>query len=65
MSREVPRALDLRAGLLLEVGRDEQARETLERIVLEYEDYVMVDRVRDRLAELRATSEDVQEGEVP
>jgi tetratricopeptide (TPR) repeat protein len=65
MSRDVPRALDLRAGFLLEVGRDDQARETLERIVLEYEDYVMVDRVRDRLAELRAPREDVQEGEVP
>jgi tetratricopeptide (TPR) repeat protein len=64
LSRDVPRALDLRAGLLLELGREEQARETLERILLEYEDYVMVDRVRDRLAGLRDPDEPV-EGEVP
>lgn len=64
LSRDVPRALDLRAGLLLELGREEQARETLERILLEYEDYVMVDRVRDRLAGLRESEEPV-EGEVP
>jgi tetratricopeptide (TPR) repeat protein len=65
MSRDVPRALDLRAGVLLGLGREEQARETLERILLEYEDYVMVDRVRDRLAALRQPGEDAPEGEVP
>jgi tetratricopeptide (TPR) repeat protein len=65
MSRDVPRALDLRADLLIELGREGQARETLERILLDYEDYVMVDRVRDRLAELRVAGEEPAEGEVP
>lgn len=65
MSRDVPRALDLRANLLMELGREDQARETLERILLEYEDYVMVDRVRDRLADLRGAGEEPVEGEVP
>ena len=51
--------------LLMELGREDQARETLERILLEYEDYVMVDRVRDRLADLRGAAEEPTEGEVP
>lgn len=64
-SRVVPEALDLRAGLLLATGRPEQARESWERILLEHEDYVMVDRVRDRLAELRLAADETPNGEVP
>jgi tetratricopeptide (TPR) repeat protein len=65
MSRDVPRALDLRADLLVTLGREDQARETLEQILLEHEDYVMVDRVRDRLAELRGVADEPADGEVP
>ena len=65
MSRDVPRALDLRADLLVRLGREDQARETLEQILLEHEDYVMVDRVRDRLAELRGVADEPADGEVP
>ena len=65
VSRDVPRALDLRAGVLMELGREDQARETLERILLEHEDYVMVDRVRDRLSDLRKAADEPAEGEVP
>lgn len=64
-SRSVATALDLRATLLLELGRTDQARESWERILIEYEDYVMADRVRDRLAELRGKSPEPLDGEVP
>ena len=64
-SRAVAEALDLRAALLLELDRPEQARESWQRILLEHEDYVMVDRVRDNLGSLREPDKEVREGEVP
>lgn len=64
-SRTVAEALDLRAAVLVELGRPGQASEALERILLEHEDYVMIDRVRDRLAELRGDERVRPEGEVP
>jgi tetratricopeptide (TPR) repeat protein len=61
--RLVAEALDFRGGVLLELGRISAARESWERVLLEHEDYVMADRVRDQLAALR--SDDQSEGEVP
>ena len=46
-------------------AQEDRARETLERLLIEHEDYVMLDRVRDQLAELREPEDEVQEGEVP
>jgi tetratricopeptide (TPR) repeat protein len=64
-SRAVAEALDLRGSLLLELGRPGPAGETWERILLEHENYIMIDRVRDRLASLRRDEEGLREGEVP
>lgn len=45
-------ALALRARLLAEVGRHDLARQTLERLLLQYPDHLFADDVRDRLRNL-------------
>ena len=64
-SRTVAEALDLRGELLLDLGRPGPAGEAWERILLEHENYIMIDRVRDRLASLQRDEEGLREGEVP
>jgi tetratricopeptide (TPR) repeat protein len=64
-SRTVAEVLDLRADLLLDLDRPAQATEAWEQILLEHENYVMIDRVRDRLADLRREEDGPREGEVP
>jgi tetratricopeptide (TPR) repeat protein len=64
-SRTIAEVLDLRADLLMDLDRPAQASEAWERILLEHENYVMIDRVRDRLADLQRDEEGPREGEVP
>jgi tetratricopeptide (TPR) repeat protein len=45
-------ALVLRAGLLEEMGREQDARNDLERLLAQYPDYLFIDDIRDRLRNL-------------
>jgi tetratricopeptide (TPR) repeat protein len=63
-SRYAANALDLEGELLEQLGRTDQATKVYERLLLDHDDYVMIDRVRDRLRELRITV-GAEEGEIP
>jgi predicted negative regulator of RcsB-dependent stress response len=54
-NRYAPHGLELRADLLSDQGKVEEARKLYERILVEFESYVMMDGVRDKLRSLPAT----------
>lgn len=64
ISRYAGTALDLEGELLEELGRTEEALAVYERLLLDHERYVMVDRIRDRVRELRQNVTP-DEGELP
>lgn len=63
-SRYAPSTLDLSAAIALELGRPEEARTRWERLLVDYGEYVMLDKVRDRLRALER-GDDGDEGELP
>jgi len=64
-SRYAAQALDLRGELLESLGRDDEALAVYERLVLDYEDYVLMDKVRDRVRSLRGSSDSPEDEELP
>lgn len=56
-------ALELRGDLLRAAGQPAQARALYERILVEYEDYVMMDAVRDKIRALQGQAD--PESELP
>ena len=60
-SRYAAPALDLQGELLEKTGRTDEALAVYERLVLEYEDYVLLDKIRDRVRVLRGTAPDEEE----
>lgn len=64
ISRYAGTALDLEGELLEALGRTEEALAVYERLLLDHAGYVMVDRIRDRVRELRQNVTP-EEGELP
>ena len=64
-SRYTPSALDRKARILEDEGRAAEALATYEKILLEHEGYVLMDRVRDRIRLLRDGVDPEAEGELP
>ena len=64
LSRYAATALDLEGEVLEQLGRVDEALSVYERLLLEHERYVMVDRIRDRVRELRQGPQPA-EGEIP
>lgn len=63
-SRYAAAALDLEGEVLEGLGRVDEALAVYERLLLEHEGYVMIDRIRDRVRDLRDGPQP-EEGEIP
>lgn len=65
LSRYAAPAMDLRGELLEELGRPEEALAVYEQLVIEHEDYVLMDKIRDRVRVLRGRSDSPDDEELP
>jgi hypothetical protein len=65
VSRYAAPALDLKGEVLEEAGRPDEALAVYERLVLEHEGYVLMDRIRDRVRALRGEDDGPDEEELP
>ena len=51
--------------MLEELGRPDEALVVYEQLVVEYEDYVLMDKIRDRVRALRGGSDEPEDEELP
>ena len=65
VSRYAAPALDLKGEVLEQAGRPDEALAVYERLLLEHEGYVLMDRIRDRVRALRGEDGGPDEEELP